>query len=605
MILYNTDRPQTEMTDNHWLPTVHIDEGDAFVAFAAAHGALTARFTAGVKGVGVGDVMTDFSSRGPGGNFIKPDITAPGLQILAAQTPLTESPAEGPPGQYFQAIAGTSMSSPHIAGSAILLKALHPDWTPGQIKSALMTTATTAVVKEDGHTPADPFDFGAGRVDLTKAGNPGLTFDDTADNMFSLGTDPLAAVNVNLPSVDVPVLPGRVETTRTAFNVTGRKVKYDVVASAPAGSKIEVSPKKLNLAPAQFGSVQITISSTAEDGKQRFGEIRFVPQGGLGLPTIHMPVAFVPQEGTVTLNSTCTPATIAKTFTSTCKVTAQNQSFNETTVDLSTSVDNHLRIVGANGASVVGGRAVKTGAALSGAQDGTPSIAPGALFGYIPLDSFSPLMVPLADETITNLTVPEFTYAGRTYSRIAVDSNGYLVAGGGTAQDNNCCNVALPSPAAPNGILAPYWTDLDGTGAPGALVQTLTDGVNNGLVVEWRVNVFGTTSPRIFQTWIGIDGPEDITFAYDPATPRPAPAGQDLIVGAENRNGQGASLGLNIAPTADLRVSSSAPVPGGTATYDVIVRGEKVGTGVVTTEMESPSVLGTSIQRSNITVTKR
>ena len=69
------------------------------------------------------------------------------------------------------------MSSPHIAGSAILLKALHPDWTPGQIKSALMTTATTDVVKEDLTTPADPFDMGAGRVDLNVAGNPGLTFD--------------------------------------------------------------------------------------------------------------------------------------------------------------------------------------------------------------------------------------------------------------------------------------------------------------------------------------------------------------------------------------------------------------------------------------------
>ncbi|MBA3280306.1 MAG: S8 family serine peptidase, partial [Geodermatophilaceae bacterium] len=92
----------------------------------------------------------------------------------------------GPPGQLFQAIAGTSMSSPHVAGSAALLVALHPDWTPGQIKSALMTTATTAVVKEDTTTPADPFDFGAGRIDLTRAGDPGLTFYERA-RVHSLG----------------------------------------------------------------------------------------------------------------------------------------------------------------------------------------------------------------------------------------------------------------------------------------------------------------------------------------------------------------------------------------------------------------------------------
>ena len=75
--------------------------------------------------------MAAFSSRGPAGSFIKPDITAPGVQILAGHTPTPESIVEGPPGEYFQAIAGTSMSSPHIAGSAILLAALNPDLDAG------------------------------------------------------------------------------------------------------------------------------------------------------------------------------------------------------------------------------------------------------------------------------------------------------------------------------------------------------------------------------------------------------------------------------------------------------------------------------------------
>ena len=75
--------------------------------------------------------MAAFSSRGPGGLFIKPDITAPGVQILAGQTPTPDDVAGGPPGEYFQAIAGTSMSSPHIAGSAILVKAAAPGLDPG------------------------------------------------------------------------------------------------------------------------------------------------------------------------------------------------------------------------------------------------------------------------------------------------------------------------------------------------------------------------------------------------------------------------------------------------------------------------------------------
>ena len=75
--------------------------------------------------------MASFSSRGPGGLFLKPDITAPGVQILAGNTPTPDDVTVGPAGQYFQAIAGTSMSSPHIAGSAILLTGAAPDVDPG------------------------------------------------------------------------------------------------------------------------------------------------------------------------------------------------------------------------------------------------------------------------------------------------------------------------------------------------------------------------------------------------------------------------------------------------------------------------------------------
>src|SRR5262249_42530855 len=129
MILYNQPLADTE-TDNHFLPTVHLADGTQFLAYANAHPGITARFTQGTKANGQGDVMANFSSRGPAGQFIKPDITAPGIQILAGHTPTPDEIPGGPPGEFFQAIAGTSMSSPHIAGSAILSRALHPTWTP-------------------------------------------------------------------------------------------------------------------------------------------------------------------------------------------------------------------------------------------------------------------------------------------------------------------------------------------------------------------------------------------------------------------------------------------------------------------------------------------
>ena len=100
MLLYNAT-PVDVFTDNHWLPTVHLEkpQADTLLAFLAAHPGTTASFTQGTKTTWQGDVMTTFSSRGPGGDFLKPDVTAPGLHILAGTTPTPESPVEGPPGQ--------------------------------------------------------------------------------------------------------------------------------------------------------------------------------------------------------------------------------------------------------------------------------------------------------------------------------------------------------------------------------------------------------------------------------------------------------------------------------------------------------------------------
>ena len=114
----------------------------------------------------VGNQMAGFSSRGPNGSafdIIKPDVTAPGVAILAATTP-EQSAAGGVQGELFEYLQGTSMSSPHVAGIAALLKEANPDWSPAAIRSALVTTARQDVVKEDGATPADPFDFGGGHI---------------------------------------------------------------------------------------------------------------------------------------------------------------------------------------------------------------------------------------------------------------------------------------------------------------------------------------------------------------------------------------------------------------------------------------------------------
>lgn len=139
-------------------------------------------------------------------------------------------------------------------------------------------------------------------------------------------------------------------------------------------------------------------------------------------------------------------------------------------------------------------------------------------------------------------------------------SNGYLVVGGADRSQGDVQFIpALGNTDRPNGVLAPFWTDLDGTDAPGIFADTLRDGVDNWLVVEWRLNVFGTTSLRTFQVWIGLNGIEDITYAYDPAKLPGNPFGFEFVVGAENLDGTSAASIADL-PIEDLRVTSD-PVP--------------------------------------------
>ena len=600
MVLYNPTLADVE-TDNHWLPAVHLADGTDFLTFMTANPAATGQFAAGEKRNGQGDVMAAFSSRGPAGAFLKPDVTAPGVQILAGHTPTPDEIATGPAGEYFQAIAGTSMSSPHVAGAAILVQAAHPDWTPGQVKSALMTTAKTSVVKEDTVTPADPFDMGAGRIDVGAAAAAVLTLDESATNFRTLGSSDVTAIDLNVPSVNAPTMPGVVATKRTVTNVSDARQKVEISATTSAGSKITVTPKHLNLKPGQSGEVTITIQSDSPLGSQRFGTVTFTPKSGAAL---HLPVAFVHKQSTVTLTQSCTPESIARGATATCVITARNGSAGPVEVTLNSTTNNRLTVRSATSpAVVVDKNSVRATATLAPEAPGIPSLTPGSVAGYLPLDAFGITPTAVGDEDLVNFNTPAFAYSGRSYNRIGVDTNGYVVVGGGTSADNNCCNLpGGASPAAPNNIIAPYWTDLDGTGAPGIFVASLTDGVDSWIVVEHRVYVWGTTSVRAFQTWIGTGSGQDVSMAYGSSALGQDAPGQDLLVGAENILGQGEFLPAGTAPTEDLRVNSTASTPAEELSYEVEVLGQSKGTGTFETQMTSPTLLGTSVRKSVVEV---
>jgi Fibronectin type-III domain len=399
-----------------------------------------------------------------------------------------------------------------------------------------------------------------------------------------------------------------ISTTRTATNVTNATLVFRASAQSPPGTTISVSPRTAAVGPGARVTFAITIAARAAPQGQYFGRIDLEQLNG---PRhLHLPVAFFKRQGDVTLSQTCDPSTIrVEVDRSTCDVTVQNDSLSAADVSLVSTTGPNLVVTAATGATRVNAHRVTASATLAGRQPDAPTIAPGSLFGYTPLHLFGVTPIGIGDEEALNFNVPAYRFAGEAFNQLGVTSNGYLVAGGATGQDVDPTPQTLPDPARPNGVLAPFWTDLDGTGAPGVFAATLTDGVNDWVVVEWRVNIFGTSSQRVFQVWIGVNGPEDITFAYDPGNlPAAPPAGYGLTVGAENREG---SAGDQIAPTfpetpptADLQVTSTPGAPGGSLAYSFDVKGVAPGAGIVRTNLTTPLVRGTTTDVDTIQVTE-
>jgi len=602
MLLYNPTISDTE-TDNHFLPTVHLEapQGAQLVDFVNAHPGTTATFPAGVKSVGQGDVVTGFSSRGPGGDWLKPDIAAPGTQILAGNTPIPDDVAGGAPGNLFQAIAGTSMASPHIAGAGALVRAVHPDWTPGQIRSALISTATTAMTNPDG-SAAGPFDRGGGRVQVDKAADAGLTFDETAANFAAAGSSPLTRIDLNIATINAPVMPGSITTTRVARNVTGSTLEFDASATSSGGT-IKVSPSHFTIRPGRTVTLTVTINGEALATGQYFGQVDLDNVGGDR--DQHLPVAFNRQQGAVSLSQACSPSTIPlQSDRSTCTVNVQNNTLASGPFSFESTTDDGLSVVSATGATRKGQHRVTASADLAGFDPGTPTVAPGASpGGFIPLALFGVTPIPVGDEQALNFTVPSFLYGGVRHNRIGVTSNGYIVVDGTNgSQDIDFLPQVFPNPARPNNVLAPFWTDLDGTGAPGISATELTDGVNTWIVVEWSLNVFGTNSNRHFQVWLGEGAAQDISYTYDPAALPADPNGQPFNVGAENVVG---NHGSNIAglPVQDLVVTSTNPVPGQSFSYSFQVKGTATGLRNVTSSVDSPVLRGTTQEVDQVRVT--
>jgi subtilisin family serine protease len=546
MILYNNAASVTDQeTDNHYLPASHIQfaDGQAVLAFLSSHTGVNATLTAGATSTQQGDVMASFSSRGGPAQPLgisKPDVTAPGVQILAGDTPQPASAATGaqPAGELFQAIAGTSMSSPHVAGSGALIKALHPTWTAGQIKSALMTTATRKnLVKEDGTTPVTPFDAGSGRINLKNAGDPGVTISATGADFITFQSQLYRA---NYPSLYIPSMPGAVTVQRTLQSVLTTSKNWHLSAKSPKDLKITV-PSSVTVPAGGTGTFSIALDARDVPlGATRFALLLLES----GDRTLYFPITIVRGQAVVTLDKTCAPATFAKNTNTTCTITIVNPLFAPSNINLTDNLPSKLQLQPGTvvGATPSGNGVVFTGS-LPASASSSVAIAPGSspAGGYLPLSAFGITPIPgVGDDTLTNFTVPAFDFAGQSYTSLGVSSNGYLVVGGGSGPDNTITNQNFPNATRPNNVLAAFWTDLNPAAAGAVRIGTLTDGSDTWIVVDWAgVREFSLPKLASFEIWIGVnsdaDPAEDVSYAY--GTIQGNGDGGFLSVGAENSTG--------------------------------------------------------------------
>jgi hypothetical protein len=294
MVLANTS-PNSLNADIHAVPTVHVNEidGAAIKAYVSGTASPTAALSASVQEFGVkAPQVAAFSSRGPalagGGDLLKPDIMAPGVDVIAGFSPANN-------GRNYDFVSGTSMSSPHIAGLGALLIQLHPNWSPMMVKSALLTSASVTdnkgePISTDGGAVANALDYGSGQVNINAAANPGLVYNSNSTDWLRwlCGTGQLSATgatcsavgsidpsDLNQPNIAIGALAGKQTVTRTVTSINSQgSSNYTPRIVAPAGVDVSVSPSVLKVTPGGTATYRVTFTRTsAPFNRYAFGSL--------------------------------------------------------------------------------------------------------------------------------------------------------------------------------------------------------------------------------------------------------------------------------------------------------------------------------------------
>ena len=310
--------------EEYWLPTVILQPADGMAIrdlLSTAPDA-TASFTDGtLTPTTGGDILLRFSSRGPAfvyPSILKPDVIAPGAGIIAAHSPDVRIGGISiePPG-LFRPLFGTSFSAPVTAGSAALLLDLNPDLSPGEVMSALMTTAIPDVLHDANGIPTEPttpLEIGAGRIDPNRAADPGLVVTETTSRFESFlltevpTRDPaqptVGASDLNRPSIAFDPLIGTRSTERTFISVDPQPATWQGSFTALDGITATMQPAQFTIDPGQSQTMRFTFAPTGPPTANEYFDGAVVLTNEQDGRTVRLPIVLrpAPFEPPVRLN---------------------------------------------------------------------------------------------------------------------------------------------------------------------------------------------------------------------------------------------------------------------------------------------------------------